>query len=138
MNITKALLADYANITREGKLNVLGIFQTIGALSFPVAHPQMQLIFMWSADPTEANRERQLEIQLCDSDGKKILGLSGSFKVPPGTPGRIVEGNEILNLNNLVFEKSGTYEFKILIDNDFKVNASFDVIHVTPPVQGVV
>ena len=133
MNITKALLADYANITREGKLNVLGIFQTIGALSFPTAHPQMQLIFMWSADPTESNRERQIEIQLCDSDGKKILGLSGPFRVPQGAPGRVVEGNEILNLNNLVFEKSGTYEFKILIDNDCKYSAPFDVVQVTPP-----
>ena len=137
MKITKALLADYANITREGKLNVLGIFQTIGAITFPVRHPQMQLIFMWSADPTEAGRDRQIEIQMCDADGKKILGLTGPFKVPPPPqPGKMVEGNEILNLNGLVFEKAGAYKFNILVDNDLEGEASFDVVLVTPPPAG--
>ena len=64
MEITKALVADYANVAEGGKLNVLGIFTTIFTASFPAVHPSMQLIFMWEASKVEAGRKKQIEIQL--------------------------------------------------------------------------
>ena len=44
MHVKVALLADYSNVSREGKLNILGIFDTIYAPTFPTTHPHMQLV----------------------------------------------------------------------------------------------
>jgi len=33
------LVADYANVTDNGKLNVMGIFQRLHAREFPARHP---------------------------------------------------------------------------------------------------
>ena len=40
MEVKVALLADGANVSREGKLNLLGIFDTLFARSFPTTHPR--------------------------------------------------------------------------------------------------
>ena len=107
MEITKALVADYANVADGGKLNVLGIFSTIFSRSFPTVHPAMQLIFMWEASKIEAGRKKEIEMQLCDADGKVILSLGGEFQLPEGISGKRIYGNQILPLNNLKFEKPG-------------------------------
>ncbi len=130
MIITKALLADYANIAEGGKLNVLGIFQAIYSLSFPAVHPQMQLIFMWEANRSEVGRKKNIEIQLCDSDGKKLIGIGANFVIPDGREGKKISGNEIITLNNVKFDKSGEYVFNILIDDDHKGDASFELVPI--------
>ena len=50
MKIPMAFLADEANISQEGKLNVLGIFDRIAAAEFPVVHPRMVFAFRVQAD----------------------------------------------------------------------------------------
>jgi hypothetical protein len=79
MKITLAVLADYANITREGKLNILGIFDAINTQDFPVTHPQMQLVMRFEADVSEAGKAKKLEIKLMDDDGRTVCVLNGSF-----------------------------------------------------------
>jgi len=53
MDLTYLLAADYANITRDGKLNVMGIFSIINAPGFPAVHPQMYLVAQLTAGPFE-------------------------------------------------------------------------------------
>ena len=136
MKITKVLVADYANVTREGKLNVLGIFTTINALSFPVIHPQMQLIYMWECNPSEAGRKKKIEIELRDADGKRNFLLEGEFEVPTAHLARTVQGNEIVVLNNLSFEKPGSYVFNILVNGDPKEEVTFELSRVPLPKKG--
>lgn len=131
MKVKMALLADYANIALGGKLNVLGIFSSIYAQSFPAVHPQMQLIFMWEASRGESGRVKQIEIELWDSDGKKMGSLGAEFKVPDGVPGKKIHGSEIIPFSNIAFPKAGMYEFKIFINGDEEEIAEFDVIPIS-------
>ena len=39
-----AVLADYASLSIEHKLNIMGIFTAINAAQTPVVHPQMKLV----------------------------------------------------------------------------------------------
>jgi len=39
-----AVLADYANVTADRKLNVMGVFNVINASRVPAIHRQMQLV----------------------------------------------------------------------------------------------
>ena len=128
MDIKLAITADYANITQEGKLNVLGIFDRIGAFSFPAFHPLMHLIFNWEANRSESGRKKEIEIQLCDGDGKKIFAMNGQFEVPNGLPGKRISGNQIIPLPSIRFEKPDLYVFNILINGEHKAEAPFEVI----------
>ena len=57
MEIPFLLVADYANITVEQKLNVMGIFGNIGASQFSFMHPEMYLVAQLKARPAEYERK---------------------------------------------------------------------------------
>lgn len=128
MKVILALIADYANVSQEGKLNILGIFDRINAASIPVIHPQMQLIITLEADRSEAEREHKLEIELIDMDGNKLFSVTGNLKFGHPPPGEKIKLNHILQFNNLKFEKFGIYEFKILINNEVRSSIPFSVV----------
>ncbi|MFH1075471.1 MAG: hypothetical protein V1753_01305 [Pseudomonadota bacterium] len=117
IEISLALLADCANVSREGKLNVLGIFDRISTQSLPATHPQMQLVITLEADRWDADKSHKLGIELIDADGAKLLAMEGDLKFNQPPPGEQVRINHIFQLNNLRFEHFGNYEFKILINN---------------------
>ena len=133
MDVTLALLADYANVTREGKLNVMGIFSDINAPIFPWVHPQMQLVLDLEAGAAEWDTQKKVEIKLLDEDANTILAIGADVKVPRGQPGRRVHVNSILTLGNIKFNKSGDYEFAILIGGETKKEIPLRVNQVSPP-----
>ncbi|MDX6770803.1 MAG: hypothetical protein SF051_14805 [Elusimicrobiota bacterium] len=135
MDIPLVLLADYANVSREGKLNVLGIFTTIHARNFPAIHPQLQIVIMWEASRTESGRKKKLEIQLRDQDGGKMFAVGGEFVIPEGVPGKRIQGNNIVVLNGVKFEKPGDYTFHVLINDEEKGEAVLAVAPILPAKQ---
>lgn len=130
MEIALALLADYANVSREGKLNILGIFDRIFTQSVPATHPQMQLIMTLEADRVEADREHKIEVELIDADGTKLFSIGGNLKFSPPPPGEKVRLNHVIQLNNLRFNHFGSYEFKILINNEVRKTVPLSVVEV--------
>jgi len=64
------LVADYANVTDNGKLNVMGIFQRLHAREFPARHPVMQLVIKLVAGPGEYGESRRLTVRLLDADAR--------------------------------------------------------------------
>ena len=96
MDISLAVLADYANISREGKLNIMGIFDVINASSFPTIHPQMQLVVRIEADALEARSQRRLQVVFEDEDGRQIFEIGGPLQLPPGQPGQTIRVNDRL------------------------------------------
>ncbi len=127
VQIALALLADSANVSREGKLNILGIFDRISTQSLPAAHPQMQLVITLEADRGDADKEHKLAIELIDADGAKLLSMAGDLKFGLPPPGEQVRMNHIIQLNNLRFDHFGSYEFNILINNEVRKSVSLFV-----------
>ena len=132
MEVPLAVLADAANVSQEGKLNIFGIFNRIGSVNFPALHPQMQLILAFEADHAEAEQTKTVEVQLRDSDGTKLMAISGTLKVPKGEAGYPIRINHIFPLNGLKFEKAGDYVFKILVNGEAKNSVSFSAVQAVP------
>jgi len=132
MEVKLALLADYANVTKEGKLNVMGVFTHINAPVFPWVHPQMQLVLQLEAGPAEWETDKQLEIKLLDQDGIQILSIGGGLKVPKGQSGRRVQMQSIMSLVNVPFNTEGDYCFYVLIGGETKKEAPLQVNHIPP------
>jgi Family of unknown function (DUF6941) len=126
MQVKLALLADYANVTAEGKLNILGIFDRITVQNLPVMHPQMHLILRLEAASTERNRTHNIEIRLVDPDGETVFEVKGDM-MPPADPGGLTSTNQILTLNNLQLAKAGGYVFVVFVNNDLKAEIPLGV-----------
>ena len=133
MNVRLAVLADYANVTGDGKLNILGIFDRINLLQIPAVHPQMHLVLRIEAHPSELNRTYAVEIRLQDPAGAIIFEVKGEI-VPRGEPGQIVSTNQILTLNNLQLEKIGEYTFVVMVNNEVKtqIPLAVEFVAMTP------
>ncbi|MGH7444075.1 MAG: DUF6941 family protein [Longimicrobiales bacterium] len=126
MRVKLALLADHANVTAEGKLNILGIFDRVNVNALPAVHPQMHLVLRFEAHPVERERIHNVEIRLHDPDGQTVFEVKGDV-VPHGQPGQTIASNQILTLNNLQLAKSGGYTFAVFVNNDLKSELSLGV-----------
>jgi len=125
------LIADYVNITADGKLNVMGIFNSIHSPQFPTRHSGMFLVAKLSADPSEYGAKKKLAIKLLDEDGKLIASLlEREIEIPHGKEGKVVEIRQILRLAGLVFPQPGAYQFSILVDNDRKGSQTIQLIQI--------
>jgi len=127
MKIRLALLADYANVTTDGKLNILGIFDRIHVARLPAVHPQMQFVTRLEAHPAEVNRKHAIEIKLHDPDGDTVFEIKGDVMVNARGPGETVFANQIVTVNNLQLPKLGGYTFVVFVDNDLKTEVPLAV-----------
>ena len=128
MDVTLAVLADFASITREGKLNILGVFGEINPPRLPFVLPSMVLVMAYSAGPAEFGLQRKARIVLTDADGKQVLGVEQDLSIPRARrAGAKVQMNQILGLAGVRFEQSGDYQFSVLVDNDEKRTISLRV-----------
>jgi hypothetical protein len=138
MQVPLALLADYANVSAEGKLNVMGAFDVINARRFPARHAQMHLVFRLEANPAEAGSKKSLEIKLMAEDGQMLLSLAAELTLEAKglVPiGETLRSNHIIGLQNVKFEKAGAYQFAILINEDVKAIVPLKVQELPPAPQ---
>ncbi len=119
MHVRLAMVADHANVSAEGKLNILGIFDRIAVTSLPAVHPQMHLVLRLEAHPAERDRPHPVEVRLHDPDGQTVFELKGEV-LPQGFAGETIAANQIIGINNLVLAKTGEYSFVIFVDHDLK------------------
>jgi hypothetical protein len=120
MRLVLFLTADYANVTDDGKLNVMGIFSEINAVAFPARHPSMHLVISLAPDLGEFGETRNLVVLLQDADGNKMLDFGGPVTFPKAQGGKKPQVNAILQLKDVVFPGPGGYQFVVLVDKDYK------------------
>jgi Family of unknown function (DUF6941) len=127
MKIALLLNADYANVTKDGKLNVMGIFNSIHAPKFPARHSSIYLIMKLLPELGEYGQNRTLNVHLRDPDGKEIIHLSGPVQIPSPEGGKKPEVNTIFEFRDIIFPKEGHYQFVVLVDKDYKGDLSLYV-----------
>lgn len=129
MTVTLALLADFANKSVDGKLNILGVFDTIYAESYPAIHPEMKLVIRFEMHPVETEETKKIQIQLRNDRGAKLFEVGADMEVqvrPEARPtGEMVTADSILSLSGFRIEQPGTYEFVILVNGEVKRTVPF-------------
>lgn len=128
LEVNLAVLADYANVSQDGKLNIMGIFQEVNAPSLPFQLPQMYLVMSFSAGPAEFDSVRNVRIALLRGDGQEVLTLGAQMTVPRANrPGSRAYINEAIGLAGIGFQEAGDYGFSVLIGDDEKAWVSLYV-----------
>jgi len=116
MNIEAFLLCDAAT-EQQGKLNVLGAFDTIYAKQLPAVYPACTIALRIRFGISEEGNH-PVKILIIDEDATPAAPkLEGSvnIKVPEGMDSTVA--NLVLNIQRLKFEKYGRYRIDLTIDN---------------------
>jgi len=107
----------------------MGIFNRIFTTTFPARHPEMYVIAKLSASPAEYGQTRRITIKLLNEDAtEEIVNFSSDFQVPREVGGQRVETNHILQLRDTTFQRAGSYQFSVIVDNDEKGSLSIYVV----------
>ena len=121
MRLRLAVSADYANLSSDGKLNIMGVFHSISPLAFPAALSNGFLVLEWEAGPAEVGVQRTVKIAFVEPHGAEKVAVSAPVVIPeakrPGSPALF---NQIVNVAGTPLERSGEHAFYILADNDEK------------------
>lgn len=121
MEIKLAVLADAANVSQQGKLNITGIFNRINARQLPATWPMMNLVIRVEAHRSEAGTDHTVEVRIVDADGQQIGLIEGGFRVEPAQhPAHPIRGDFIVPITGATFPHAGTYSFDILIDGRYE------------------
>jgi len=126
MNIEAFLLCDAAT-DQQGKLNVLGAFDTIWTKKVPAVHPACAVVARVRFEKIEEGGH-PIRIHIIDEDGKPIgpkLEVNVNVRIGDDMDSAIT--NVVLNIQGLKFEKYGQYRIDLAIDNQIKGSLPFHV-----------
>ena len=131
MDVSLLVSADYASVSKDNKLNIMGIFSRLYMRQFPGKHPQMFLVVQLRATPAEYGRKFKLGIRLIDMDAiRHLVNVNANLQIPTMRNINRAEINHVVRLNNIEFPEPGLYDFSILIDNDVKASLPLEVIEM--------
>jgi hypothetical protein len=119
MEISLATIADSANVSREGKLNLSGIYDTIRATGFPAIHPIIVLAFRLRVTDEDSQKTVRIGIQLVHGESNMPLWTtSADLEVGTIPLGEIQHFDQIVQLVGVKFEEPGRYGFQIQLSGD--------------------
>ena len=117
MNVSFALFADAANISQEGKLNILGVFDALQVATIPAVHPRATMIVRLKASPEDAGRHT-LAFQWVGPSGEEIWSSSGELEVGTPPAGASDLDVPVIAAVDLPIQTSGTHVMRVALDGD--------------------
>ena len=129
MDIPLAVICDAANVSLEGKMNILGNFATINASKFPTRHPQMNLVLRMEASPAEIGMKKHLEVVIIDPDGERVSGFTVEFEIPEAqVAGEPVGMQTVLSIRDTVFPRPGRYSIEVIVNQETKAHVPLTIL----------
>jgi hypothetical protein len=127
VNVEAFLLCDAATDS-QGKLNLLGAFDSLTASAFPTVHPACAVVLRVRFQRIEKGHHK-VAIHFIDDDGKFVVPpLEGDIDVAVSPDAHSNAVNLILNLQSLALQHAGEYTIVLAIDG--KESATLP-LHVT-------
>lgn len=120
MELLTAVLCESAS-DFNGKLCILGTFDTVGATHFPVKHPHctLALRFLFYAEDAGPHK---FEVRFVNEDGQELLPrgpIKFDIDIEPIPMNRyFISRNLILNMQGLELPAAGEYAFDIMKDGE--------------------
>jgi Family of unknown function (DUF6941) len=137
MNIQVAVLCDAAT-DDNGKLNLLGAFDTIYTQQLPAVHPQCSVALRVTFGHEDEGAHK-LRLNFVDADGHSIMPGVEVIDIPVEVtlPGESHFGtrNFIVNIQQLKFGNPGLYSMDVSLDN--QPQASIPLLVKYNPPSGV-
>jgi len=131
MEIQVASLCDAATDS-QGKLNILGTFDTINASQMPAVHPQCSVALRLVFDKMEEGAHK-VGLNFVDEDGRSVMPpIQIPIQVEVPDEAIFVSRNFIVNIQHMKFEKPGFYSVDISLDGEIRGRIPL-LVRLCPP-----
>jgi hypothetical protein len=125
-----SVLCDDVRREDNGKFMLIGLFETIGAASFPVVHPKLYIMNCWCSGLGVFKQRTRLvspENRMIIEDEQtefSLIDLKAKHRI-------------VARFNNLRFDIPGEYAVEVLLNNELKVRYPL-VVENAPKTRGKV
>ena len=80
MHVSFALFADAANLSQEGKLNILGVFDAVHVGQFPALHPRATFVVRLKGNPADVG-SHEMTFRWINPRGNELWSSSAQLDI---------------------------------------------------------
>lgn len=131
MHVSFALFADAANLSQEGKLNILGVFDALQVGTLPAIHPRAHLVVHLKGSTADIG-SHTVGFRWLSPSGQELWNSSGDLNVGAPPPGVAEMDLPLIAQLDLPMDAAGAYVMAIAIDGSHTVDVG---VHVRTAVQ---
>ncbi|MGI8509798.1 MAG: DUF6941 family protein [Gemmatimonadaceae bacterium] len=117
MHISFAVFADAANLSQEGKLNVLGIFDALHVSAFPSLHPRAHFVVRVKGNASDIGAH-QLGFHWTNPHDTELWTSTGELQVEAGPIQAIEMDLPIIAVVDLPLDSPGQYTMRVVLDGE--------------------
>lgn len=116
MHISFVLFADAANLSQEGKLNILGVFDAVQVAGFPAVHPRANLVLRVKGTRNDVGRH-SVSLRWLNPAGDELWSSTGDLEI--GIPPTGVQEMDVplIATVDLPLDRPGQYTLSIALDD---------------------
>jgi hypothetical protein len=122
MHISFAVFADAANLSQEGKLNILGVFDAVHVAGLPTIHPRTHFVVRLKANGDDTGQHK-LTFRWLSPFEEELWSSSGEMTVAP-SPNPVFEVDlPIIAVVDLPLNVTGQYTMQVTLDGALTATA---------------
>lgn len=126
MHVSFALFADAANLSQEGKLNILGVFDALQVGTLPAIHPRAHLVVHLKGDNADVG-SHTVSFRWLSPSGQELWNSSGDLNVGAPPPGVSEMDLPLIAQVDLPIDAAGGYTMAIAIDGNHALDVGVQV-----------
>jgi hypothetical protein len=115
MNVSFALFADAANLSQEGKLNILGVFDALQVANLPAIHPRANLVVHLKGTATDVGAHT-VAFRWLSPSGQELWNSAGELNVGAPAAGTTEMDLPLIAQLDLPMDAAGAYTMAIAVD----------------------
>ena len=116
MIVSFAMFADAANISQEGKLNILGVFDAVQVGAMPAIHPRAHLVVRFKGTPQDAG-VHQVSLRWVNPGGVELWASDGQVELNPPPVGVTEVDIPLIASIDLPLDVPGAYAMRVFVNN---------------------
>ena len=126
MQVAFALFADAANLSQEGKLNVLGVFDALQVASLPAMHPRAHLVVHLKGTPGDVGRH-SVTLRWVNPQGSELWTSTGELNVGQPPAGITEMDLPMIAQIDLPIDAAGAYRMTVSLDDTQRAEVQVQV-----------
>jgi hypothetical protein len=131
MQVSFALFADAANLSQEGKLNVLGVFDALQVGAIPAVHPRAHLVVHLKGTSMDVG-PHTVTLRWLNPEGSELWSSTGDLNVGPPPSGVTEMDLPLIAQIDLPIDAAGGYTMSIALDGALTADVPVQVRMNTP------
>jgi hypothetical protein len=131
MQVAFAVFADAANLSQEGKLNVLGVFDALQVGTLPAVHPRAHLVVHLKGSPADVGRHT-VTLRWVNPAGNELWTSSGELNVGQPPAGVTEMDLPLIAQIDLPIDAAGGYHMSVSLDEHQSAQVPVQVRTVQP------